>query len=158
MTTRKFPASMPCQTGSGRSGSSGSSSHQNQIPDHILKRLGVKSGDEIEWAVNDDGIVTVYKAKEPNRQLLLVESICSFKMRYLVEVEARNMESAARAVDAIRNSDIDEFSQEFTSNNIINMQQVSLDEAKLLVASSNYPNAVDYDVDIDPYIYRTPTE
>ena len=75
--------------------------------DEMLEGTGIGVGDTIEWIDNKDGSWTIKKKEE--KVWVMVETIQSFRMRYMVEAPADHPEYA---LDTVTMNEAKEFSQE----------------------------------------------
>ena len=96
------------------------------LTDELCDELGWKTGDTIEWADNNDGSWTMTK-KEMKKELVMVECISTFRMRYVVEVPAGKKEWA---MDTVTMNEAQEFSQEHIGEQIVSHRVI--DEAEYL--------------------------
>ena len=96
------------------------------LSDEMCTELGWKIGDTIEWIDNGDGSWTMRK-QETKKQLVMVECISTFRMRYVVEVPAGKKEWA---MDTVVMNEAEEFSQEHIGENIVSHRVI--DEAEYL--------------------------
>jgi hypothetical protein len=85
------------------------------LGDELCNEVGWKVGDTIEWIDNGDGSWTMRK-KEMEKELVLVECISTFRMRYVVEVPKGKKEWA---LDTVTMNEAEEFSQEHIGEQII---------------------------------------
>ena len=103
------------------------------LSDELLKEVGWQTGDIINWTDNEDGSWTM--TKKPETELVLVECVSTFRMRYVVEVPKGKAEWA---LDTVTMTEATEFSQEHLSEQIISHRVITEDEA---VALSDVDNA-----------------
>lgn len=96
------------------------------IGDELCSELGWKVGDTIEWIDNGDGSWTMRK-KEMEKELVLVECISTFRMRYVVEVPKGKKEWA---MDTVVMNEAEELSQEHIGEQIVSHRVI--DEAEYL--------------------------
>jgi len=96
------------------------------LSDELMKELGWKIGDTIEWIDNKDGTWSMRK-KEMEKELVLVECISTFRMRYVVEVPVGKKEWA---MDTVVMNEAEEFSQEHLGEQIVSHRVI--DEAEYL--------------------------
>jgi hypothetical protein len=93
------------------------------LPDDLLKEVGWVEGDTIQWTDNKDGTFTMTKKET---ELVMVETISMFRMRYIVEVPVGKTEWAG---DTVVCNDAKEFSQKHLDEVIVSMRTVTEDEA-----------------------------
>ena len=96
------------------------------LGDELCDELGWKIGDTIEWTDNNDGSWTMTK-QEIKKELVIVECVSTFRMRYVVEVPVGKKEWA---MDTVVMNEAEEFSQEHISENIVSHRVI--DEAEYL--------------------------
>lgn len=94
------------------------------LSDELCSELGWKVGDTIEWIDNHDGSWTIRKI-EMEKELVLVECISTFRMRYVVEVPKGKKEWA---LDTVVCNDAQEFSQEHLGEQIVSHRVIDEDE------------------------------
>jgi hypothetical protein len=102
------------------------------ISDEMMAELGWKIGDNIKWTDNNDGSWSM--TKKPETELVLVECVSTFRMRYVVEVPKGH---SMWALDTVTMNEADEFSQEHLGEQIVSHRVVSEDE---VIALSNVDN------------------
>jgi hypothetical protein len=85
------------------------------LGDELCAQVGWKIGDTIEWIDNGDGSWTMRK-KEMEKELVIVECVSTFRMRYVVEVPKGNKEWA---LDTVVCNEAEEFSQEHLGEQIV---------------------------------------
>lgn len=96
------------------------------LGDELCSELGWKIGDTIEWIDNGDGSWTMRK-KQMEKEIVLVECISTFRMRYMVEVPKGKKEWA---LDTVTMNEAEEFSQEHLGEQIVSHRVI--DEAEYL--------------------------
>lgn len=96
------------------------------LSDELCAEAGWKIGDTIEWIDNGDGSWTMRK-KEMEKELVLVECISTFRMRYVVEVPKGKKEWA---MDTVVMNEAEELSQEHLGEQIVSHRVI--DEAEYL--------------------------
>lgn len=94
------------------------------LSDELCAEAGWKIGDTIEWIDNGDGSWTMRK-KEMEKELVLVECISTFRMRYVVEVPAGKKEWA---LDTVTMNEAEEFSQEHIGEQIVSHRVIDENE------------------------------
>lgn len=102
-----------------------------ELPDEIIKELGCKEGDTLEWIDNKDGSYTLIKKKT---QWVMVEAVSQFRMRYMVEVP---LGKADWALDTVVCQEAKEFSQKHLDEVIVSHRVVSEEEAIKLCREDN---------------------
>ncbi len=85
------------------------------ISEKLMKEVGWEIGDSIEWSDNGDGSWTM--TKKVKTKLVMVETVSSFRIRYVVELPEDAEEEMAH--DRVLNDgDIKEFSQVHISEEV----------------------------------------
>ena len=102
------------------------------ISDEMMLELGWKIGDTINWNDNEDGTWTMSKLET---ELVLVECVSTFRMRYVVEVPKGKTEWS---LDTVTMNEADEFSQEHLGEQIVSHRVVSEDEVIALCDVDNH--------------------
>lgn len=92
------------------------------LGDELCAELGWEIGDTIQWTDNGDGTWTMSKIE---KELVLVECISTFRMRYVVEVPKGKSEWA---LDTVTMNEAEEFSQEHIGEQIISHRVIDNDE------------------------------
>jgi hypothetical protein len=110
-----------------------------EFPETVLEQLGWTEGDNIEWNENQDGSFTLNKAKET--QWVLVDTVSTFRVRYMVEVPA-GIDNYGRnkkdwALDTVTMEEAKEFSQEHVGEQVISHRVVTREEAMQLCDEDN---------------------
>ena len=103
------------------------------ISDEMMAELGWMIGDTIKWNDNKDGTWTMTKKQET--ELVLVECVSTFRMRYMVEVPKGKAEWA---LDTVTMNEAEEFSQEHISEQIVSHRVVSEDEVIAICDVDNH--------------------
>jgi bifunctional DNA-binding transcriptional regulator/antitoxin component of YhaV-PrlF toxin-antitoxin module len=85
------------------------------LSDELCAQLGWKIGDTIEWINNNDGSWSIGK-KKMEKELVMVECVSTFRMRYVVEVPKGKKEWA---LDTVVMHEAEEFSQEYIGEQIL---------------------------------------
>ena len=98
------------------------------LPDDMLEEVGWKPGDTIKWTDNKDGSWTMSKVEEAT-ELVLVECIQSYRMRYVLEVPVGKKEWAEDTVAMQDYEVVKEFSQlslgeQITSSRVVTEAEV----------------------------------
>lgn len=96
------------------------------LSDEMCAELGWKVGDTIEWIDNGDESWSIRKL-EMKKELVIVECISTFRMRYVVEVPEGKKEWA---MDTVVSNEAQEFSQEHLGEQIVSHRVI--DEAEYL--------------------------
>ena len=94
-----------------------------EFNDEILAETGWKEGDVIEWIDQGDGS---FKMVKQETELVMVECVSMFRMRYVVEVPKGKSEWA---LDTVTCNEAKEFSQEHISEDIVSHRVISTAEA-----------------------------
>lgn len=110
-----------------------------EFPDDLMQEAGWKEGDTLEWIDNKDGSYTM-KKKEPT-QWVLVETISTFRHRYMVEVpvgiDIYSKDKSEWALDTVTMEEAKLFSQEHIGEQIFSHRVVSKEEALVLCDKDN---------------------
>ena len=102
-----------------------------QIPDDVAKEAGFEVGDTVVWADNKDGSWTLSRKET---EWVLVDTVQSFKVQYMIEVPRGKKEWA---LDTVVMEEAKEFSQEFIGEQIFSHRVLKLDEALTLCDQVN---------------------
>ena len=103
------------------------------LGDDVCEELGWKIGDTLDWKDNGDGSWTITK-KEKETELVLVDCVSTFRMRYLVEVPKGKAEWA---LDTVTLNEAKEFSQVHIGEQIVSHRVVSKEEALSISDADN---------------------
>jgi hypothetical protein len=103
------------------------------LGDEIFADLGWQIGDTVEWIDNEDGSWTLRK-KEVKTEIVLVECVSTFRMRYVVEVPIGKKEWA---LDTVTMNEAEEFSQEHIGEQIVSHRVIDMVEYDRLFAEDN---------------------
>lgn len=95
------------------------------LTEEMLEGTDINMGDTVEWIDNQDGSWTIRK-KESDKVWVLVETISTFRQRYMVQAPADRPEYA---LDTVTCEAAKEFSQEWLGEQIVSHRVVSVDEA-----------------------------
>lgn len=95
-----------------------------EFPDDLVNQVGWKPGDTLNWTDNKDGTWSLAKSHET--ELVLVEAVSTFRMRYVVEVPVGKAEWA---LDTVTMNEAKEFSQVHLGEQIVSHRIVSMAEA-----------------------------
>lgn len=93
------------------------------FPADVLEKAGWKEGDVLDWKDNGDGSFSLSKKET---ELVLVEAVSMFRIRYLVEVPKGK---ADFALDSVTCQEVEEFSQKHIGETITSHRVVSTEEA-----------------------------
>jgi hypothetical protein len=108
------------------------------LNDDILEQTGWKTGDSIDWIDNKDGSWTMKKIET---QWVLVETISTFRERYMVEVpvgvDRYGKDKADWALDTVIMEEAKEFSQEHLGETIVSHRVVTKEEALAMCDKEN---------------------
>ena len=108
------------------------------LNDDILEQTGWKTGDSIDWTDNKDGSWTMKKIKT---QWVLVETVSTFRERYMVEVpvgvDRYGKDKADWALDTVTLEEAKEFSQEHLGETIVSHRVVTKEEALAMCDKEN---------------------
>ena len=102
-----------------------------EFNDEILAETGWKEGDFIEWIDQGDGS---FKMVKQETELVMVECVSMFRMRYVVEVPKGKSEWA---LDTVTCNEAKEFSQEHIGEDIVSHRVVSKEEAIAICGIDN---------------------
>lgn len=98
------------------------------LADEVIEGTGWGLGDKIEFCMSDNGSFVMKKLET---ELVMVETISVFRMRYVVEVPKGKHEWACDSVVSERNPDgteIQEFSQDHVAENITSFRAIDKEE------------------------------
>ena len=101
------------------------------LPTEVLEALSLKTGDTINWLIQEDGSVILSKQET---ELVLVECINQFRTRYLVEVPKGKKEWA---LDTVTMEEAKEFSQDHLTETIVSSRIISEQDALVLCKEDN---------------------
>jgi bifunctional DNA-binding transcriptional regulator/antitoxin component of YhaV-PrlF toxin-antitoxin module len=101
------------------------------IPDEACELLGLEVGDSLQFDLVDDGSIVLSKLAT---ELVLVECVNQFRMRYLVEVPKGKQEWA---LDTVTMNEAKEFSQEHIGESIVSSRVISKQDAMALCKQDN---------------------
>lgn len=103
------------------------------LPEELLNQLNWTEDNDIEFKTNLDGSFTLSK-KQQETELVLVDTIITHRVRYMVEVPKGNQEYALNTVMA---ENAKEFSQECLGEQISSHRVISEEEALALCDKEN---------------------
>jgi hypothetical protein len=108
------------------------------LNDAILEQTGWKTGDTIDWIDNKDGSWTMKKIET---QWVLVETVSTFRERYMVEVpvgvDRYGKDKADWALDTVTLEEAKEFSQEHLGETIVSHRVITKEDALALCDKDN---------------------
>ena len=96
------------------------------LPKDLLEEMGWKEGDTLDWKDNKDGSFSLSKKQKEITELVLVECIQAYRMRYLVEVPKGQSEWA---LDTVVMNKAKEFSQKPMEEILVSHRVVTKKEA-----------------------------
>lgn len=97
-----------------------------EFNDEILAETGWKEGDQLRWIDNGDGSWTLEKIMDEENELVMVECVSQYRMRYLVEVPKGKAEWA---LDTVTMEEAKEFSQLHVGETIMSHRVIDRTEA-----------------------------
>ena len=103
-----------------------------ELPDDLMIEAGWNLGDDIEWIDNKDGSWTM--KKKENKQWVLVETVQTFRHRYVCEVPKGKAEWA---LDTVTMEEAKEFSQQHLGETIVSHRTLTMEEALELCDQDN---------------------
>jgi hypothetical protein len=110
------------------------------FPPDLLEETGWKEGDTLTWIDNKDGSWSLTKVKEET-QWVLVETVSTFRHRYMVEVpvgiDNYGKDKADWALDTVTMDEAVEFSQQHIGEQIVSHRVVTKEEALALCNKDN---------------------
>jgi bifunctional DNA-binding transcriptional regulator/antitoxin component of YhaV-PrlF toxin-antitoxin module len=110
-----------------------------EFPEDLLKETGWKEGDRIKWIDRGDGSWAMEKVET---QFVLVETISTFRHRYVVEVPVGvddfGKDKAEWALDTVTMEDASEFSQTHLGETIVSHRVITQDEILKLCDEDNH--------------------
>ena len=95
------------------------------IPEQILKEMNWKTGDTLKFNDNKDGSFSMTKV-ESETKLVLVETISTFRMRYVIRQPKNSPNDWA--LDTVSMDEAVELSQKHINNDIISHRVISKEE------------------------------
>lgn len=109
-----------------------------EFPPEVLEGLDWKEGDTVEWIDNKDGSWTL---KKRELQWVMVETISTFRQRYMVQVpvgvDDYGHNKADWALDTVSMEEAKEFSQKHLGETIVSHRVVTEEEALRLCDEDN---------------------
>lgn len=103
------------------------------LDEQLCSEVNWKIGDTIEWIDNKDGSFSLRK-KQVKTELVLVESISTFRMRYVVEVPIGKKELASAIINS---EDAIPLSQHHISEHVALTQVIDMEEYKHIFDEDN---------------------
>jgi bifunctional DNA-binding transcriptional regulator/antitoxin component of YhaV-PrlF toxin-antitoxin module len=94
------------------------------LPQEVLESLDLKTHDYVEFVSDNDKSQIVVKKLPVKR--VLVETVSTFRMRYVVELQQH--EPDEYALDTVVMGDAVEFSQKYLDETVVTHREVSADE------------------------------
>lgn len=120
------------------------------LTDEMVREAGWNLGDTIEWIDNKDGSWTL--AKKEEMEWVLVETVQTFRHRYMVQVPKGKAEWA---LDTVVMYEAKEFSQEYLGETIVSHRVVNFDEAiDLCDLDNHYCKSWTTDKKVDAFFTR----
>lgn len=120
-----------------------------EFPPELMAETGWKEGDDLTWTDLKNGSWSL--VKKPATQWVLVETISTFRERYMVEVpigtDDYGKDKADWALDTVTMEEAQEFSQEHLGEQIVSHRVVTKAEALAMCDKDN-----DYTKDWDEEI------
>lgn len=104
------------------------------LPQEMLEELKWVPGDKLKWVDNHDGTYTLTKLPSRARKLALVETVSTFRHRYVVEVPEGKL---SWAEDTVVSEEAEEFSQKHLEQTIVSSREISVDEMHDLFVKDN---------------------
>jgi len=101
------------------------------LPQEVVSALELQLGDTLKWVDNKDGSYMLSRSKT---EWVLVETVSTFRHRYMVEVP---FGYAPYALDTVVMEDAKDFSQEHIGEQIVSSRVVTKEEALLLCDQDN---------------------
>ena len=109
-----------------------------EFPPDFIEETGWKEGDRIQWIDRKDGS---FEMKKIDTQFVLVETISTFRLRYVVEVPVGvddfGKDKAEWALDTVTMEEAKEFSQEHLGETIVSHRVLTHDEVIKLCDKDN---------------------
>lgn len=111
------------------------------FPEDMLKEVGWKEGDTLDWEDNKDGTFSITKKEVTEKQWVLVECVSQFRQRYMVEVpvgtDQFGKDKSEWALDTVTMNEAKEFSQEHLGETIVSHRVISQADALALCDEDN---------------------
>jgi hypothetical protein len=123
-----------------------------EFPEDMMDELGWVEGDLLDWQDNGNGSFTLTKKPKVKTEWVLVETVHTFRHRYVVEVPEGKAEYA---LDTVTCDDAKEFSQLHLGETIVSHRPITKDEALVMCDQDNdYASVWDNDHKVD--VFFTP--
>ena len=110
-----------------------------EFPPELMEETGWKEGDDLVWTDLKNGSWSL--VKKPATQWVLVETISTFRERYMVEVpigtDDYGKDKADWALDTVTMEEAQEFSQEHLGETIVSHRVVTKAEALAMCDKDN---------------------
>lgn len=113
-----------------------------ELPPEALRLAGLQPGDTVKWTELENGAWTITKIEEPvkpiapkSTKLVLVDTVNTFRLRYLIEMPAHS--DSEWALDTVVMNQAREFSQKHLDETIVSHRVISRDEALHLCRTEN---------------------
>jgi len=110
-----------------------------EFPPEMMEEVGWKEGDNLLWTDNKNGTWTL--TKKPETQWVLVETVSTFRERYMIEVPVGTddfgHDKADWALDNVTMNEAKEFSQEHLGEQIVSHRVVTKEEALAMCDKDN---------------------
>ena len=110
-----------------------------EFPPEMMEEVGWKEGDNLLWTDNKNGTWTL--TKKPETQWVLVETVSTFRERYMIEVpigtDDFGHDKADWALDTVTMNEAKEFSQEHLGEQIVSHRVVTKEEALAMCDKDN---------------------
>lgn len=109
------------------------------LSEEICNQLGWSIGDKLSFKLLEEGKIEIIKSdskEESKKKLVMVETISSFRMRYLIEVDENSSDEKVK--DFVKNQieegfpELKEFTQSHVGEIVIGQRDVSENELKNL--------------------------
>ena len=121
------------------------------LGDEVMKEVGWDIGDTIEWSDNGDGSWTM--SKKVKTKLVLVDTVSSFRIRYVVEIPEDASEEIAH--DFVLNGDPKEFSEVHTKEEVVGSRVVTDKQyLKVFDSDNEYLSSWTDEMKLDKFINR----
>lgn len=111
------------------------------LPQELLDEVGWDTDDVLEWKYNDDGSFSLTK-KEDRSDIVLVETISTFRVRYAARVPKGKKDWA---LDSVTMEEVQEFSQKHLDETIVSHR---------LLTNEQYLELFDEDNDYLSHIHK----
>ena len=122
--------------------------------DEIMRDAGLAPGDTLRWKIQDDNTVTLSKVEpEEESEWVLVDTVQTYRLRYLVEVPKGRHEWA---LDTVTMNEAKEFSQLSLGETVYSYRVITEEEGvKQFRQDNNYGKSWDDDlVKKNSFTYR----